>query len=272
MEWAGIAGLCRAVLAFATLTGAAVAHDGHAPLATPVEVDLALVLAVDVSNSVDGEENALQRAGYVAALSHPDIWSAIQSGPLRRIALAYVEWSGPAHQRTVVPWRLIDSAEAARRFAGDLAVRPYLYTRGTGTSISAALAYASAQFADSPFVAFRRVIDISGDGPNNRGIPVVTVRDAIIAGGVTVNGLPLMLRPSRTLDAVDAYYRDCVIGGPGAFVLPVSEGDDLALAIRRKLVLEIAVRPSLSEPADPLLLTDAAPVDCLIGERLRRTL
>ena len=272
MGRAGVAGLCRTVLTFAALTGAAVAQEGHEPLAAPVEVDLALILAVDVSNSVDGEENALQRAGYVAALAHPDIWSAIRSGPLRRIALAYVEWSGPAHQRTTVPWRLIDSAEAAHGFAGDLAASPFLYTRGTGTSISAALAYASAQFADSPFVAFRRVIDISGDGPNNRGIPVVSVRDAIIADGITVNGLPLMLRPSRTLDAVDAYYRDCVIGGPGSFVLPVLEGDDLALAIRRKLILEIAGRPPQPEPADPLLLAGAVPTDCLIGERLRRTL
>ncbi len=234
-----------------------------------VAVDLALVLAVDVSNSVDRSETALQRAGYVEALRHPDIWAAIGSGPLRRIALTYVEWAGPAEQRVVVPWRLVDGPEAAGAFADALADRPILFARGTGTSISAAIAYSVALFPESGFEATRQVIDLSGDGPNNRGGPVAAARDAGIAQGVTINGLPLMLRPSRSYEAVDLYYRDCVIGGPGAFVLPVFDDRQLGQSIRRKLVLEIAARP----PAGGLINTQGeAATDCLIGERLRRML
>ena len=237
------------------------------------EVDLALVLAVDVSNSVDRAETALQRAGYVEALGHRDIWSAIRSGPLRRIALTYVEWAGPTEQRTVIPWRLIDSPQAARAFANDLADRPILFARGTGTSISAAIAYSVALFPDSRFTAHRQVIDLSGDGPNNRGGPVVAARDAGLARGVTINGLPLMLRPSRSYDAVDLYYRDCVIGGPGAFVLPVYDDRQLGQSIRRKLVLEIAAVMDASVRTDSFTKIQAeAPTDCLIGERLRRLL
>ena len=248
--------------------------DRHRAEAQPAtEVDLALVLAVDVSNSVDRAENALQRAGYVDALGHPDIWTAIHSGPLRRIALTYVEWAGPTEQRTVIPWRLIDSPEAARAFAADLADRPILFARGTGTSISAAIAYSVALFPGSPFPAHRQVIDLSGDGPNNRGGPVVAARDAGLARGVTINGLPLMLRPSRSYEAVDLYYRDCVIGGPGAFVLPVYDDRQLGQSIRRKLVLEIAAMMDASAPADSFTKVQAdAPTDCLIGERLRRML
>ncbi len=203
-------------------------------------VDLELVLAVDVSNSMDAGEHVLQRAGYVAAIRRPDIWGAIQGGGGRGIALTYVEWAGPDKQRTVLPWRLIDGPAAAAAFAEDLAESGIFFTRGTGTSISAALAYSAASFAENGFDGRRQVIDISGDGPNNRGIPVDAMRDAVLAGGITINGLPLMLRPSRTLGAVDSYYRDCVIGGPGAFLMPVFAQDQLALAIRRKLVLEIA--------------------------------
>lgn len=238
-----------------------------------IEVDLALVLAVDVSGSMDGGENALQRAGYVDALRHWDIWTAIRSGPLRRIALTYVEWAGPDERRTVVPWRLIDSPEAADAFAGDLAARPILHARGTGTSISAAIAYSVGLFPASGFDSRRRVIDLSGDGPNNRGGPVTAARDAGLARGVTINGLPLMLRPSRSYEAVDLYYRDCVIGGPGAFVLPVYGDGQLGQSIRRKLVLEIATTIEASMPPGPIVnIQGEPPTDCLIGERLRRML
>ena len=239
----------------------AVAGEARASIA----VDLALVLAVDVSNSVDDGENAVQRAGYVAALGHPALWAAIQSGARQRIAVTYVEWAGPDKQAIVLPWRLVDSPAAARSFADDLATRPIFFTRGTGTSISAALLYSAALFPSSPFTAARAVIDISGDGPNNRGGPVEAARDAVVAKGVTINGLPIMLRPSRTLGAVDRYYRDCVIGGLGAFVMPVFERGQLALAIRHKLVLEIAGR------RHPMVVPvqAQAPTDCLIGERLR---
>ena len=237
------------------------------------EVDLALVLAVDVSNSVDRAENALQRAGYVEALGHPDVWTAIRSGPLQRIALTYVEWAGPDEQRVVIPWRLIDSPDAARAFAEDLSGRPILFARGTGTSISAAIGYSVALFPGSPYPSHRRVIDLSGDGPNNRGGPVTAARDAGLAKGVIINGLPLMVRPSRSYEAVDLYYRDCVIGGPGAFVLPVFDDQQLGQSIRRKLVLEIAATPGAQPPEGRIVNVQAeATTDCLIGERLRRML
>ncbi len=191
----------------------------------PVEVDLELVLAVDVSSSVDPGENVVQRTGYVEAIGHPDIWAAIQTGVLRRIAVTYFEWAGPDMQRTVMPWRLIDSAEAAREFAAALAAPPIFLTRGTGTSITGALAHGDDLIRSNRFDGLRQVIDISGDGPNNRGNPVAAMRDAVVAQGITINGLPLMLRPSPTFVAVDRYYRDCVVGGPGAFVLPVFDPD-----------------------------------------------
>ena len=238
----------------------------------PVPVDLALVLAVDVSNSMDRDENALQRAGYIEALNHRDVWTAVSAGPLRRIALTYVEWAGPEEQRTIVPWRLIDSPEAAQGFAQELADQPFLFARGTGTSISAAISYGVSLFPGG-FDATRQVIDLSGDGPNNRGGPVVAARDAGVASGITINGLPLMLRPSRSLGAVDLYYRDCVIGGVGAFVLPVYEQGQLGQSIRRKLVLEIAATADAARPRDPFVTVQGqAPTDCLIGERLRRML
>lgn len=243
------------------ITGTAVAQRHP----DPVEVDLELVLAVDVSNSVDDRENAIQRSGYVAALHHPAIWTAIQAGALQRIAVTYVEWAGPGKQLTMLPWRVVDSRTTARAFADDLATRPIFFTRGTGTSISAALTYSAGLFRGSPFRGARRIIDISGDGPNNRGGPVEAARDAVLAEGITINGLPIMLRPSRSFGAVDRYYRDCVTGGLGAFVLPVFERDQLALAIRHKLVLEIAGNPHptvVPAQAEP-------PTDCLIGERLR---
>ncbi len=260
----------RTLILLATALAAFLAHPQTGPAQAQLEVDLALVLAVDVSNSMDRAENALQRAGYVDALSHRDIWSAIRAGPLRRIALTYVEWAGPEEQRTVVPWRLIDSPAAARAFAAELADRPILFARGTGTSISAAIAYSVGLFRDSRYAAHRQVIDLSGDGPNNRGGPVTEARDAGLAVGVTINGLPLMLRPSRSFDAVDLYYRDCVIGGPGAFVLPVYDDRQLGQSIRRKLVLEIA---AVSAPGASTVNVQAEPPsDCLIGERLRRML
>jgi len=229
--------------------------------AAPLDVDLELVLAVDVSNSMDDAEHRLQRAGYVAAIGHADVWAAIETGGRQRVAMTYIEWAGPDKQATVVPWRLIDSAAAARSFAADLATPEIFFTRGTGTSISDALVHAAALLQENDFDGLRRVIDISGDGPNNRGAPVEPARDAVVAQGITINGLPLMVSPSRTFRDIDLYYRDCVIGGPGAFVLPVSAADQLAVAIRRKLVLEIAgVAPRLVPVAGH------ARTDCRVGD------
>ena len=249
------------LLAGSLLTGAVASAQDNAPIA----VDLELVLAVDVSNSVDDGENALQRAGYVDALGHPDVWEAIRAGTLQRIAVTYIEWAGPEKQKTVLPWHLIDGAEAAIAAATRLAEPPIMFTRGTGTSISAALLYSAALFDGNGFEGRRRVIDISGDGPNNRGDPVTGARDTVLSDDITINGLPLMLRPSRTFADVDVYYRDCVVGGPSAFVLPVFQPDQLATAIRHKLVLEIAGREA---PPRSLLsrVQSVERADCRIGD------
>ena len=208
-------------------------------------VDLELVLAVDVSGSMDDVEHAVQRTGYVEALRHPDVVGVVLSGAHGRIALTYVEWAGPTSQVTVVPWRLIDSAERAAAVADELAARPISFIRGT--SISGALEYALGLFADNRYDGSRRVIDVSGDGPNNGGTAVVVARAAALADGVIINGLPIMIRPSGSFVPLDRYYADCVVGGPGSFVLPVDSPGQLAEAIRRKLILEIA-GPSVIGP------------------------
>ncbi len=250
--------LLAALAAFVASTGAAAA-------AQAVPVDLELVIAVDVSGSMDAEEQAVQRAGYVEAIRHPDFIQAVASGAYQRVAVTYVEWAGSGWQATVIPWRLIDSAESARAFADQLSAEAI--SSYHGTSISSALTFGAGLFADNGFEGDRRTIDISGDGPNNSGGPVTVARDAATGSGIVINGLPIMIRPSPTFPAMDRYYADCVIGGPGAFVLPVHRVEEFDEAIRRKLVLEIASRP----PAATLVPVDAlVPVDCQIGERMRR--
>jgi hypothetical protein len=234
-----------------------------------VPVDLELVLAVDVSGSMDGGEQALQRHGYVEAFLHPEVTAAIRSGPYGRIAATYVEWAGPGVQRITVPWTLLETPTDAEDFAAGLSEVPP--TRYRGTSISAALNFTTPLFEDNGFEGLRRVIDVSGDGPNNAGAPVTLARDAAVAEGIIVNGLPIQLSPGGPfgLGAGDlaAYYRDCVIGGPGAFVIPVTEEEQLLEAIRRKLILEIA---GVAGFIVPVAATPSAS-DCLVGERLRRT-
>src|SRR5215208_5843312 len=244
-----------------------VAMMAAAPVSAETAVDLELVLAVDVSRSMDLDEQHLQRDGYVAAVQHPDFVEAIRSGPLGRIALTYVEWAGPQSQVVIVPWTLIDGEAAADRVAGLLSVAPL--GRYTGTSISGGLLFAAEALVKNAFAGTRRVIEVSGDGPNNRGLPVRPISTGIAGSGVTINGLPLTLKapvqPYSIAD-LDVYYEDCVIGGPGAFIFPVREKAQLAIAIRRKLVLEIAgTPPSLIEVAE----TRPEPrIDCMIGERL----
>ena len=242
-----------------------------APAFAETSVDLELVLAVDVSRSMDLDEQHLQRDGYVAALQHPDVVDAIRSGPLGRIALTYVEWAGPQSQSVIVPWTLIDSEAAARRVAGLLSAAPL--GRYTGTSISGGLLFAAETLVENSFAGTRRVIDVSGDGPNNRGLPVRPISTGIAGSGITINGLPLTLKlPVQPygIANLDIYYEDCVIGGPGAFILPVREKSQLAMAIRRKLVLEIAgAPPSIIEVAIPVAETRPEPrIDCMVGERL----
>jgi Protein of unknown function (DUF1194) len=233
-------------------------------------VDLELVLAVDISRSMDYDELRLQRQGYVEALTHPEVIQAIESGPNGRIAITYVEWAGVGYQSVVVPWAVVSNREEARAFANRVAAA--LIDRERGTSISQGLGFAARLFDSSGVVGVRRAIDISGDGPNNIGLPVPAMRDRVVADGITINGLPIMLKsvgdigPFNIPD-LDVYYEDCVIGGPGAFVIPVEDTSRFAMAIRRKLVLEIAgVQPRVIPAA---VYSSAPRVDCLVGEKAR---
>jgi hypothetical protein len=254
------------------LMAAMLAH-GPAALAQPFDlpVDVELVLAVDVSGSMDQQEHRVQRQGYALALAHPEFVRAVRSGGFQRIALTYVEWAGPGRHAVILPWTAVADEEDAERVAGHLAATPISFMRGT--SISSALDFAAPLFDDNGFEGTRRVLDISGDGPNNMGPPVVPSRDRVIEAGITINGLPIMIRPSMrggpTAPGLDDYYRDCVIGGPGAFVLPVHELHEMAEAIRRKLVLDIAGLPERT-PGRVLAAQATPAVDCLIGERQRR--
>lgn len=250
-------------LATGLLAGAALAL-AHAPAhAETLAVDLELVIAVDVSASMDRGEFALQREGYRRAIADPAFVEVVRAGPLGRIALTYLEWSGPRFQSVVVPWRIIDDAASARAFADALDSEPAVNARGT--SLSAALALAAGLIDANGFEGTRKAIDVSGDGPNNYGGPVTAARDRAVEAGIVINGLPILIRPSPVFPAMDRYYADCVIGGPGSFVLAVHEAAELAVAIRRKLILEVAGR------ADARLVPVAAtePVDCLIGEKTR---
>ena len=231
-------------------------------------VDLELILAVDVSRSMDIDEQQLQRDGYVAALTHPEVIDAITQGRHGRIALSYVEWAGPDTQYNVVDWRAIDGPDAARAFAAALAQAPI--QRFRGTSISNSLAFVAPQFDRNGFDAVRRVIDVSGDGPNNMGIPIEPARALVLSAGITINGLPIMIKQPggfASIPDLDDYYEQCVIGGFGAFLVVVRSAGQFAEAIRRKLVLEIAGREPQVVPA--AAVASDARMDCLIGEKLR---
>ena len=239
-----------------------------APTASPPDalaVDVELVLAVDISLSMDEKEFALQRAGYVEALRHPDFIQAVRAGKTGRIALAYFEWAGTVRDDAIIDWQIIDSAESANSFADKVAARPFRSFRGT--SISSALAFGTEIFDRTSFEGERSVIDISGDGPNNSGPPVTATRDAATAKGIVINGLPILINPSPTFSHLDQYYAQCVTGGPGSFVLPIYAAAEFSTAIRRKLVLEVS---GIQDGTRDIPVDTAAPVDCLKGERDRR--
>jgi hypothetical protein len=254
--------------------GAMAAPRSALPLAdnspTAVPVDVELVLAVDVSYSMDPEEQALQREGYIAGITSREFMQALRSSHHGKVAVTYFEWAGPYDQKIVVPWRLIDGPEAADAFANELARAPY--RRASRTSISGALSFAKPLFDGSGYKGFRRVVDVSGDGANNSGTFVTLARDDVLAAGMTINGLPIMLkRPNAftmDIDNLDIYYEDCVIGGPGAFVVPIREREQFKEATRTKLVLEIAG----STPQRRLVPVQArAPrISCTIGEQMWR--
>ena len=261
--------IARLVVAACAVLALLTAGPAPAAAAAETEVDLALVLAVDVSRSMDDDEQRLQRDGYVAAFRSAVVHEAIRKGVIGRVAVVYVEWSGPYEQKVVVPWSVLDGAERSGGFADRLAEAPI--GRIYSTSISGAIDFSLKLFGESGVDPLRRVIDVSGDGPNNTGRLVTAARDEAVAQGVTINGLPFMLkRPTGFGDVenLDHYYEDCVIGGVGAFIVPVRDAQHFADAIRTKLVREIAAAP---EPA-PLLrrVQERERVNCMIGEIMRR--
>src|SRR5215510_13461838 len=224
---------------FAAFVALALAFAGTALAQVPV--DLELVLAVDVSLSMDLDEQRLQREGYIAAFRDGEVHKAITSGPYGRIAVAYMEWAGPSVQNVVVPWTVIDGATAALAMADKLDAQPI--SRARMTSISQGLVFAAQLFESSGAKGIRRVIDVSGDGPNNAGPLLTVIRDQVVAQGIAINGLPILLKkPSSFFDIadLDVYYTECVIGGTGAFMIPIRERFEFKVATRRKLLLEIA--------------------------------
>jgi hypothetical protein len=240
----------------------------RSPSALPVDVEL--VLAVDISYSMDPEEQALQREGYIAGITSREFMQALRQGMNGRVAVTYFEWAGPFDQKIVVPWRLIDGPESADAFANDILRAPY--RRASRTSISGALNFAKPLFEGSGYGGLRRVIDVSGDGSNNSGPLVTLVRDDVVASGITINGLPIMLKRPNSftmdLENLDVYFEDCVIGGPGAFVIPIRERSQFKEAIRTKLVLEVAGR---TPEARVIPAQGRAPrISCTIGEQMWR--
>jgi hypothetical protein len=231
-------------------------------------VDVELVLAVDVSYSMDMDELAIQREGYAQAIVSKEFLQALKTGPNGKIAVTYFEWAASSDQKIIIPWRVIDGPETADAVANEIMKTPI--RRASRTSISGAINFAMPLFEENPHRGLRRVIDISGDGPNNNGGPVTTSRDAALEKGIVINGLPIMVKePSYStmdIDNLDYYYEDCVIGGPGSFVVTIKDRDKFKEAIRTKLLLEVAGR---TPERKVVPVAEKEPrVNCLIGEKI----
>jgi len=248
--WSALRPLAAVTLGLATFA----ASSGSATAQTPEQVDLLLVLAADTSSSMKEPEFRLQRSGYAAAFRDPRVISAISATPTGRIAVAYVEWSGPWLQKVIIDWTLIDSEDAARRFSARMLAAPRAFSKKS-TAIGAAIDFCTEQFDRAPFRAQRRIIDISGDGDNNTGRKVTAARDEAMAEGVTINGL-VILGPLNGTERVDHsnppgglahYYRSNVIGGAGAFVAVAEGYRSFGDALVHKLVREIAMRLDLAD-------------------------
>lgn len=245
----------RATLTLLMLAGAAIA----APAASAAEqVDLLLVLAADVSRSVDSGKFQLQREGYAAAISDPRVLDAIQSGRNGRIGVSFIEWSGAGSQRVVIDWTTISDLESAKGFGDHLLEASRSFA--DRTSISGAIEFAMGQLARAPYESARRAIDVSGDGTNNSGREVAQVRDEAVAQGVTINGLvilsetPLAWNPDHTNPpgGLENYYRNNVIGGAGAFVVAAENFNSFGQAIVKKLITEVAQAPEAAAPPTSL--------------------
>ena len=256
------------------LAAVAAVLAGPASAAEPVDVEL--VLAVDVSLSMSPMELEIQRNGYAAALTHDRVLQAIADGVHGKIAVTYFEWAGVSSHKIVVPWTIIANKADAERVATMLSAHPANSARRT--SVSAALGFGADLFAESQYRGMKRVIDISGDGPNNQGEPVEIARDAVVEQGITINGLPLMTTGgfANVYDVtnLDQYYANCVIGGPGAFMIPVNDWAQFPEAIRRKLVLELAdsdhpIRTAMEAQFPPVIRAAATfTTDCQLGEKM----
>jgi hypothetical protein len=265
------------------LTGLCAIAAGLAaqPLAAAEQVDLELVITTDVSYSVDDMEARMQREGAVTAFRSPEVVAAIKSGTLGRIAVAYIDFSNANASRVVVDWQVVHDQASAEAFADAIAVARK--TDGVQTSISSGIQLAARMIEDNDFEGMKKVIDVSGDGPNNEGRRVDQVRDEAIAKGYIINGLPIVTEADKFdvyyLPDLDKYYAGCVIGGPGAFYQVANGFADLSRALRRKLVLEISDASKAAR--DPLLVKVAAGQQratgqrtvyergCDIGERMR---
>jgi hypothetical protein len=266
--------LVAAMLAGGDVAGIAAPNSGNpsgsrsADQPAAASVDIELILAVDVSYSMDMDELAVQREGYAQAIVSKEFLQALKSLPNGRISVTYFEWAASNDQKIIIPWRLIDGPETADAVASEIMNAPI--RRASRTSISGAINFAMPLFDDDPYRGVRRVIDISGDGPNNNGGPVTIARDAALEKGIVINGLPIMVKaPSYStmdIDNLDFYYEDCVIGGPGSFVVAIKDREKFKEAIRSKLLLEVASRT----PERRLLpVAEKEPrVSCMIGEKI----
>jgi hypothetical protein len=271
MRWCVSIGavLVLGVLAGGDVAGVAAPNPHRlADKETVASVDVELVLAVDVSYSMDMDELAIQREGYAQAIVSKEFLQALKTGPNGKVSITYFEWAASSDQKIIIPWRVIDGPETADAVANEIMKTPI--RRASRTSISGAINFAMPLFEENPYRGLRRVIDISGDGPNNNGGPVTVARDAAIEKGVTINGLPIMVKePSYStmdIDNLDFYYEDCVIGGPGAFVVTIKDRDKFKEAIRTKLVLEVAGR--VPDRRVVPVAEKAARVSCMIGEKI----
>jgi hypothetical protein len=223
------------LIAAGSIAGTLLPATAQAASTAEDDVDLNLALAVDASGSVNQIRFELQKQGYVQAFSDRQVRAAIRSGPRAAIGVTMYQWTGPGMQAPVTLWSRLSDDTSVDRFATAVANAPRVLFSG-GTSVSGAIDFGVATLAGCPFHGTRRVIDISGDGANNRGRSAALARDAAVAAGVNINGLPILeIEPD-----LEAYYRDNVVGGTGAFVVAAATFQDFSSAIRRKLILEIA--------------------------------
>lgn len=232
---------------------------------TGQDVDVALVLAVDISFSMDLDELSLQRNGYIEALTSPLVLDAIRKGMVGKVAVTYIEWAGVNTRHVIADWSIIEDQASAEAFVKQLREAPI--RRARRTSVTTAIEFSVDRLKQAQVRPIRRVIDISGDGPNNEGGLVTRARDAAVEAGVVINGLPIVIKRGWTspydVDNLDDYYRDCVIGGPGSFMLTITEKEQFAPAIKQKILRELA-----SPTQNDITATPArGETDCTMGER-----